>query len=188
LWPTASSALTTVAATAATALAVKLLDDGLDRERDLAAGFPNWAAALGRGAPAYALVTFALGCALAAPTAVPLLLAAYAVGMGRSGARQPSGLPAWVEGALALAVAAAAFGIIRAAAAAAAMLAIQWTDGLVDWRADAGYRQPRLERGPLAALAGAAWAAALALDPAQGLAVAGCGLGVALLTRRRGAP
>jgi hypothetical protein len=183
LSPTAFEAL---GATAAVAIAVKLMDDGLDRARDLAAGFPNWAAPLGRGAPAYALLALAVACALAPARAVPLFLAAYAVGMGRGSERQPSGLPGWAEGAAALAISAALFGPVRAAAAAAAIVAVQWTDGLVDWRADAGYRQSPLPAGLLAALAAAAWAAAFALDPPQAAAVAACGLGIALATRRVG--
>ena len=184
MWPTAFEA---AGATAAVAIAVKLMDDGLDRERDLAAGFPNWAAPLGRGAPAYALLALAVGCALSPARAVPLFLAAYAVGMGRSGERQPSGLPGWAEGVAALAISVALFGIIRAAAAAAAILAVQWTDGLLDWRADAGFRPVPMPAPLLAALALAAWGAAFALDPLQAGAVAACGCGIAVATRHVGA-
>jgi hypothetical protein len=183
LWPTA---LRELGAVAAAALAVKLMDDGLDLERDRTAGFPNWAAPLGRGAPAYALLALAAACALSASRAVPLFLAAYAVGMGRSIERQPSGLPGWVEGALALALAWLLFGLVRAAASAAAMIALQWTDGLLDWRADAGYRVPPLAPVPLAALAAAAWTATAALDPLLAATVAACGLAIALLTRQHG--
>lgn len=176
--------LTACSAVAATAIAVKLMDDTLDQARDRAAGFPNWAAALGRGAPAYALLALAVACAISTTRAIPLFLAAYAVGMGRSMERQPSGLPGWVEGALALAISVAAFGLIRAAAAAAAMIAVQWTDGLVDWRSDGGYRTVAVGRGLLAVLALAAWATALALDPIQAAAAAACGVGIALATRQ----
>ncbi len=177
------TAFETLGATAAVAIAVKLMDDGLDRERDLAAGFPNWAAPLGRGAPAYALLALAVACALSPACAVPLFLAAYAIGMGRGHERQPSGLPGWLEGVVALAIAAAFFGLVRAAAAAAAIAAVQATDGLLDWRADAGYRPLPLPVAPLVALAAAAWAAAFALNPLQAGAVAACGCGIALATR-----
>lgn len=191
MWATGSEAagtlgvMRTVAAVAVTALAVKLMDDGLDRERDALGGFPNWAAALGRGAPAYALAALAVGCGLDAGRAVPLFLAAYAVGMGRDADRQPSGLPGWVEGAVALGLAAALFGVVLAAASAAATIAVQWTDGWLDWRGDAGFRPVARWRGPLLALAAAAWAVAAALDPLQAVAVAGCGITIAVLTRRR---
>lgn len=177
------AAIEAFAATAAVAFAVKLMDDGLDRERDAAAGFPNWAASLGRGAPAYALLALAVACALSPARAVPLFLAAYAVGMGRGIERQPSGLPGWLEALVALAISAALFGPLRAAAAAAAILAVQWTDGLLDWRADAGYRPAPLPVAPLAALALAGWAAAFALDPLQAGTVAVCGFGIAWATR-----
>jgi hypothetical protein len=180
LWAIVSRAL----AAAGAAVAVKLMDDELDRERDAAAGFPNLAARLQRGTTAYALAALCLGCAAAAATAVPLVLAAYAVGMGRDATRQPSGLPGWLEGLLALAVVALAFGPRRAAAAVAAVTAIQLTDDWVDWRADAGYRHGRLPRPANAALAVAAWTAAAALDPLQAAAVAVAGGVIAWLTRR----
>ncbi|MDI3279952.1 MAG: hypothetical protein QJR13_01080 [Bacillota bacterium] len=126
-----------MAATALTGLAVRLLDDFLD-EPELPSG---WLAPLvaraGRGVIAYALLFLALGAACNLEWTVTLFLSAYAIGMGHEGQRLlPSGLAAWGECALALAVGVVRFGLLSLAASFTAVLFVQLLDDLVDVEED----------------------------------------------------
>lgn len=169
------------ASVALTAAAVKLMDDTLDRERDAAAGRPNWAARLGVAAPVYALAFLAAAALLHAPAAGTLFLAAYALGMLRGGegaaAIQPSRLPAWQESLLAVALGAAVAGPREMFGAVCVMLALQAADDLRDHHV-----RPGLSAGWAGAtevvLAGvAAGLLAILLTPAKALAsllIGGC--------------
>jgi hypothetical protein len=171
-----SGTASSLVAAGLTALAVKLMDDALDLERDRAAGRRNWALALEGGAASYALAIFALAAALDGRTAAALLLAAFGVGMGTGGERLPLGLRAWHESALALLLALLLCGWRLAAAATLASLCAQALDDLLDGHARRGTGETLL--GGLAAGLGAA-----ALQPAV-LAAVGAGALLSAATRR----
>ncbi|ADU51191.1 hypothetical protein Tmar_1078 [Thermaerobacter marianensis DSM 12885] len=141
-----------LAAVAAAGVAVKLMDDVLDRAEDEQAGRPNVAARLGPAATAYALAALAVATALSLRDALLLFWASYAWGMAHgAGARLPLGLRAWQETALAVALAALAAGVPDTLAALALVGAVQLLDDWVDLRREtarvrAGPPQPA--RGP----------------------------------------
>ena len=62
-------------------MAVKLVDDFLDRDLDTRAGCFNFAHTLGNGAIVYGMLFLALGASINASVAVPLFLASYCIGM-----------------------------------------------------------------------------------------------------------
>lgn len=129
--PEPSSLLVSLAATLATAVAIKLMDDLLDGEELTISGLTT------AGATVYAMAALAVGVALAPLVALPLFAAAYAVGMLHEPAEAlPSGMPAWLESVLAVAVAAVMAGTGRAIQALLVMLAVQLVDDLVDYVAD----------------------------------------------------
>lgn len=128
-------------------IAVKLLDDCVDGEGRTLFGLAPV------GATVYAVLAAVLGTALALPVATPLFAAAYATGMLHAPSeRLPSGLPAWLEGALVLAGATAVAGIARTAQALLVIAALQAADDLIDFQRDAAapgrnwaYRVGRVE-------------------------------------------
>lgn len=63
------------------AIAVKLVDDFLDKDQDHRAASPNLATRLGNGTVIYAMLIFTLAASLNAPVAIPLFLASYGIGM-----------------------------------------------------------------------------------------------------------
>lgn len=167
-WPWACEWLALLLAALLVGVAVKLMDDGLDVELDRAAGLPNWAAALGRGALPYALAALCAGVAVRPAAGAALFLAAYALGMGQAWREPlPSRVPAWVEILAALALAVALSGWRVALAALLAMAAVQLADDALDLRADplAGRRAWSVWLGRpglwIAAFACLLWAAVL---------------------------
>lgn len=81
-----------------TGLAIRLVDDALDREEDEEAGVANLAGRLGGAAAAYAAASLALAALLLPRHGPALFLAAYALGMaGSLTERLPTRLPGWVE-------------------------------------------------------------------------------------------
>lgn len=155
------------------AVAVKLMDDVLDREADAAAGHPNWAAQLGPGATAYAMAALAAAAALSARDALSLFWASYVWGMAHGGsARLPLGLTAWQESALALAVSVVSTGVADTLGALALVGSIQLLDDWWDLRGD----------DEAAAFGGMPrnWAGRLGRTE---VLLIGCGLGLAAMAR-----
>jgi len=140
-------------------LAIKLMDDHLDREEADGARLPL-AARLGRGVCAYTVLSYALAAWLKPSWAWTLFLASYACGMLGSGAwRLPSGLPGWLETVLAFALGVTAAGWREMASSTAFVMGVQLWDDVVDFardryltRANLAQRWGRVE----AALAGTA--------------------------------
>lgn len=116
-------------------VAVKLMDDVLDREEDAWTGRPNAAARLGPAATAYALAALAGASALSLRDALLLFWASYAWGMAHgSGARLPLGLRAWQETAVTVALSVAAAGLADTLAALALVGSVQLVDDWIDLR------------------------------------------------------
>lgn len=121
------------AAVAAAGVAIKLMDDWLDRELDALTGRVTLAAMVGDGTIAYALAALAVGMLLHAPAAGTLFLAAYALGMAHDATRRlPTGLAAWQESLLAVVAGVILAGPAVMVAALAAMSAVQCADDLLD--------------------------------------------------------
>ncbi|HEY8395107.1 MAG TPA: hypothetical protein VIK92_09950 [Thermaerobacter sp.] len=197
MWPATFEAapahpVARAAAVALVAIAVKLLDDVLDREEDRAVGRPNWAARLGPGAAAYAMAALAAAATLSARDAGSLFWAGYAWGMAHDdAARLPLGLTARQESALAVVVSLATAGVADTLGALALVGSIQLLDDWLDLRGDqeaAGFGTiPRNWAGRLgrveAFLLGCGLGlAAIARDPLQ----AGTAWGVAAVFMARG--
>lgn len=124
-------------ATAFTGVAIRLMDDFLDEPEPFLSRLAPLVARAGRGVIAYALFFLALGAACNLEWAVTLFLCAYAIGMGHDGLRPlPSGLPAWGESALALAVGVGRFGFFSLVASFTAVLFVQILDDFMDVRED----------------------------------------------------
>ncbi|SFU76639.1 hypothetical protein [Alicyclobacillus macrosporangiidus] len=118
--------------------AIKLMDDHLDAEYDVCRGEQTLAIRFGRAVLPYTMVAGLLAAAADHRLACALFFASYAVGMfSRLGERLPTGLPAWAETLLAVALAALVSGWQWALWALALMAAIDWTDDLADAAKDA---------------------------------------------------
>lgn len=118
-------------------IAIKLMDDFIDRRIDALAGVSTWAARIGDGAVAYALVALTIGMLVDASVAGPLFLSAYAVGMAHElGRRLPTGLLGWHESVIAVGLAALLGGVIATGAALAVVTFVQCMDDVLDARTD----------------------------------------------------
>lgn len=191
MWLTLSELLAQVLAAVAVAAAVRFLDDAVDGHRDSPLkGFSS--SLLGEGGRvAYALFFFALAVVFDRGWAVTLFLAAYAVGMASEPGRAlPSGLPSWVESAVAAIVSLGGFGLPATISSLAAVASVQAVDDLVDRKKD------RLEgrRGNWALALGVPTVSCLlvgllllgaAVHPWKTVVVAGVG-GIFTALRRRG--
>ena len=62
-------------------IAVKLVDDFLDRELDTRAGCYNFSKTLGSGAIVYGMLALSLAASINASVSIPLFLASYSIGM-----------------------------------------------------------------------------------------------------------
>lgn len=135
----------TLAAVVAAGVAIKLMDDDLDREDDRLAGKATVAAALGPGTGAYALAALAVAMLLDARVAGPLFLSAYAVGMAHApGQRLPTGLAAWHESILAAGAGMLLAGVRPMMVSVAAMVFVQCADDLLDRAEDRRSARPSL--------------------------------------------
>ncbi|PZN08712.1 MAG: hypothetical protein DIU69_09680 [Bacillota bacterium] len=188
-----------VAAVALVAVALRLLDDVVDREVDRATGRPNWAEGLGAAATAYALAALATAAALSARDTLSLFWAGYAWGMAHDGtARLPLGLTARQETALALVLSLATVGLAHTLGAVALVGSIQLLDDWLDLRTDRELVAPgavprnwagRLGRMEAFLLGVALGLAAAARDPLQAVtAWAVAALFMARSARRGGHP
>lgn len=80
------------------AIAVKLVDDFLDRDMDTRAGSRNLAVRFGNGTVIYAMLALAVAASLNAMISIPLFLASYSIGMCNDLKQSfPSGLRGWQE-------------------------------------------------------------------------------------------
>lgn len=121
------AALRQLAAVALAGVAVKLLDDYLDRED----------AEDARALPAYALLALSASVVLAPGLASSLFLAAYAVGMLKDLGRPfPARLTGWQEVALVVAAGLLLTGWREMLESLALMVAVQSGDDLLDWSLD----------------------------------------------------
>lgn len=101
--PAISETVRIIGAAVLCSVAVKLLDDYLDRELDAVSGVHNWINRLGEGTVAYSLPLLAVSVALETAVGISLFLSSWAVGMYRSlPVRYPSRLRGWQEAALAV--------------------------------------------------------------------------------------
>ncbi|HEY8417054.1 MAG TPA: hypothetical protein VIK93_03340 [Limnochordales bacterium] len=158
------------AAVVAAGVAIKLMDDWLDRELDALTGRVTLAAALGNGVIAYALAALAIGMLLQPPVAGTLFLAAYALGMAHDATRRlPTGLAAWQELLLAVGAGMLLAGPYVMVASMVAMIFVQCADDLLDWAEDRrrGLRSwaERLGRVETALVAGIALLVGFVLAP-----------------------
>ncbi|EKP93927.1 hypothetical protein [Thermaerobacter subterraneus] len=159
-------------------VAVKLMDDVLDREEDAWTGRPNAAARLGPAATAYALAALAAAAALSLRDALLLFWASYAWGMAHgSGTRLPLGLRAWQETALTVALSVAAAGLPDTLAALALVGSVQLVDDWIDLRREQARTSGDDPLGPVPG-AGPARNWAARLGPQEALLT---GLGLALV-------
>lgn len=133
-----AAAVAAVAAVFAAGVAIKLMDDFVDRHVDALGGTVTWAGRMGDGALPYAMAALAVSMLLDASVGGTLFLAAYALGMAHDGRRRlPSGLLGWHESLAAAAAGALLAGPWRMAASLAALTFVQCVDDLIDAGADA---------------------------------------------------
>jgi 4-hydroxybenzoate polyprenyltransferase len=127
----------TALASALCALAVKLTDDWLDRDRDQAVGRANWAAGIGAGTMVYAALFLALAAGVNAAVSLALFFASYVVGMFNDlGRLLPSRLSGWQESLLVLAAGAAVCGWRTMSFAVLFVAAVQLLDDCLDLAGD----------------------------------------------------
>jgi 4-hydroxybenzoate polyprenyltransferase len=131
------SDVTAALAAALCSVAVKLTDDWLDRDRDLAVGRSNWAAAIGGGAMVYAALFLALAAGVNAAVSLALFFASYVVGMFNDlGRLLPSRLSGWQESVLVLAAGMAVCGWRTMLFAVLFVAAVQLFDDCLDRTGD----------------------------------------------------
>lgn len=157
-------------------VAVKLMDDHLDADIDRSAGLTTLARRLGPGTLPYALSFLVIGTMLHVEASAALFLGAYAVGMAHEfGANMPTGLPGWMESALAFVIAGVGTGIPLALGAVSLMVFVQCVDDFVDVDEDRTVGAGNVVRDLGAVesylLAGASLLIAVSLAPKLALAV-----------------
>lgn len=125
-----------LAALFATGLAIKLLDDYLDRDETFNSR-PVLATILDRGTVAYAILSYALAAELRPSWALTLFLASYGCGMlGDSPWRLPTHLPAWGETWLVIMLGILATGWQQMISSTAFILGVQLIDDAFDLAED----------------------------------------------------
>ncbi len=127
----------------AVGIAVKLMDDFIDRRLDAVGGVTTWASVVGDGVLPYAMFTLAVAMLISGRLAGTLFLAAYTLGMAHDLRRKlPSGLEGWHESVLALSLGALLGGVGRMVASLAVLTFVQCVDDVVDDDADRVAGQP----------------------------------------------
>ncbi len=81
MWLTIFDPLCTVSSVLFCCIAVKLIDDTLDKDYDSKVEYHNFATTLGPGAMVYAILSLALAASINASISIPLFLASYSIGM-----------------------------------------------------------------------------------------------------------
>ncbi len=130
---------------------IRLLDDALDLELDVAVGRQNLSQHLQGGTAAYAAAALALAVVASPMVALSLFAAAYAVGMFDDGRLLPTGLPGWLEGLVLFGLVLCRAGSRMAIAGLLIMVSAQLADDLRDQQLDMGCKRNRLLRllGPV---------------------------------------
>lgn len=137
MWPKIFSFLTTTAAVACCAAAIKLADDYLDSEADAVVGKTNWAKVLGPGAMLYAMFLLALAAGINATLSLSLFFASYISGMfSYLGDKYPSRLTGFQESLLAFIVGIMLFGWNNMLFSLSFVAAIQLFDDYIDAHSD----------------------------------------------------
>jgi len=132
-----SDQIATFFATVFCAIAVKLVDDFLDKEQDNDSGCFNLTTQLGLNSVVYAALFLALAAGLNSKISMPLFLASYIVGMFNTlGHKLPSKLTGLQESILVGLLAILLFGWHRILFALTFITAIQLGDDCVDLRSD----------------------------------------------------
>jgi 1,4-dihydroxy-2-naphthoate octaprenyltransferase len=144
LWPAVCEHLLGFVAALAVGWSIRLVDDALDLELDLAVGRSNLCQQLQGGTAAYAVAAFAIGVVARPTVALALFAAAYLMGMFDDGRLLPTGLPGWLEGLLLFGLVLFRVGTRVAVASLLVMLAAQLTDDLRDQQLDQGCKRGRL--------------------------------------------
>ena len=126
-------ALRVVLAALFSGIAVKIMDDSIDREYDAVLGFPNSSNKYGAGVAAYGMLSLLLACICHTKLAVALFTAAYAVGMGFTDtAVYPTRLTGRGEVLLAFIVSLSFTGMRMTVLALSVMLGAQLIDNWID--------------------------------------------------------
>ncbi|MEW6522067.1 MAG: hypothetical protein AB1445_00610 [Bacillota bacterium] len=157
---------------ALTGVCVKIVDDAIDRDLDMAMGRPGLLASLEGSAPAYACAALAVATMLNFQDAVSLFIACYVVGMAHNPCtRLRWGGRAWHESTLLMVTGMAVLGLLPMLAALSLAVAVQVCDQLLDQRDRSfGGRAGWLPAEKVVAT-GFLWGLGLGLDPLKALGV-----------------
>lgn len=98
MWHEIFEQSTIVFSTLLCGIAVKLVDDFLDKDMDNRAGSSNFTIRLGNGTIIYAMLALTVAASINAMISIPLFLASYSIGMFNDLKQLfPSGLKGWQE-------------------------------------------------------------------------------------------
>lgn len=126
-----------IMATIFSGIAIKLMDDALDQELDIACSRFNWAEVLGPGTVAYAAVSLAIAAAINSPISLTLFFASYSIGMFNN-LRQvlPTKLCGWQESVIIILTGTIFFSWEYMAFSLLFIMAVQLFDDFVDCKSD----------------------------------------------------
>lgn len=126
-------------------LAIKLMDDFLDQEKDKASGQYNLYHILGKSILPYSLVIFSFGLYLNLVEGISFFAASYLLGMAHDyHLRLPSGLIAWQEGLIVFMFSTYLTDLKNSLSALLLILLLQFIDDLIDFKKDSQYFQANL--------------------------------------------
>ncbi len=126
-------------------LAIKLMDDFLDQEKDKASGQYNLYHILGISILPYSLVIFSFGLYLNLVEGISFFAASYLLGMAHDyHLRLPSGLIAWQEGLIVFMFSTYLTDLKNSLSALLLILLLQFIDDLIDFKKDSQYFQANL--------------------------------------------
>lgn len=143
MWHVISDQSALIIAVVLCAIAVKLVDDFLDKDLDRRAGYPNFTKKLGNGTVIYAMLALTLAASINAPVIIPLFLASYSIGMFNDWQQPfPSGLSGLQESLLVLLWGVLLYGWQRMLFSILFICAVQLFDDYLDVYTDqlVGYR------------------------------------------------
>ncbi|MBP2649494.1 MAG: hypothetical protein H6Q74_319 [Firmicutes bacterium] len=137
MWPAMYNCTAVVLAVIFCAVAVKLTDDYLDIEYDIACHKFNLARYFGSGTVIYAMLFLAVAASFNATVSLMLFMASYAVGMFSDlNTRMPSGLLGWQESILVIIVSVIIYGWQLSGFSLLIIFAVQCLDDCIDLRPD----------------------------------------------------
>lgn len=143
MWPEIFEQSTIVLSVILCAIAVKLVDDFLDKDMDTCAGSHNFVNHLGNGTVIYAMLALALAMSINALVSIPLFLASYMIGMFNDLKQPfPSGLSGLQESIIVLCCGVMLWGWQRMLFSLLFIISVQLFDDYVDVSKDqlVGYR------------------------------------------------